>query len=135
MRRSAITTAGCALLVIFLAAVTNADDKPTPARHERHVIMEVTGYCPCKKCCGPKARGVTASGRDITDNGGRFVAADTKKLPFGTKVVIPGYADDKPVEVLDRGGAIKGDKLDLFFPTHKQALQWGRRRVEVTILE
>jgi 3D (Asp-Asp-Asp) domain-containing protein len=100
--------------------------------HARPVLMEVTAYCPCTKCCGKEAHGVTASGRLINHNHGRFVAADTSLLPFGTRLVIPGYSNG-PVEVVDRGGAIKGNKLDVFFPTHDEARQWGRRWVEVII--
>jgi 3D (Asp-Asp-Asp) domain-containing protein len=37
--------------------------------------------------------------------------------------------------VLDRGGAIKGNKLDVFFPTHAEALKWGRQRIAVTVLD
>ena len=97
--------------------------------------MEVTAYCPCTKCCGPRAQGITASGKTVDHNGGRFVAADTKVLPFGSKLSIPGYADNAPVEVIDRGGAIKGHKLDLYFPTHAEALLWGRQHVDVTVYE
>lgn len=103
--------------------------------HVRTVLMQVTAYCPCKKCCGPNAHGITASGKDISYNDGRFVAADTRNLPFGTRLVIPGYHNTQPVEVIDRGGAIKGDKLDVFFPTHEEALQWGRQTIEVKIIE
>ena len=71
----------------------------------------------------------------MSHNGGRFVAADTSLLPFGTKLVIPGYAGDEAVEVIDRGGAIKGHKLDLYFPTHEEALEWGRQWVDVTVIE
>jgi 3D (Asp-Asp-Asp) domain-containing protein len=99
------------------------------------IRMEVTAYCPCVKCCGPKAQGITASGKLITTNGGKFVAADTSILPFGTKLMIPGYAGNQAVEVADRGGAIKGNKLDLFFPTHEAALAWGRQMVEVTVIQ
>jgi 3D (Asp-Asp-Asp) domain-containing protein len=95
----------------------------------------VTAYCPCTICCGANAQGITASGKLVTHNGGRFVAADTSVLPFGTKLVIPGYADNQAVEVADRGGAIKGNKLDLFFPTHEAALAWGRQMVEVTVIQ
>jgi 3D (Asp-Asp-Asp) domain-containing protein len=95
--------------------------------------MEVTAYCPCKKCCGPEAAGITASGRLVSHNGGQFVAADAR-VPFHTRLIIPGYAGGQAVPVLDRGGAIKGTHLDVFFPTHEQALQWGRRKVLVTIL-
>lgn len=113
---------------------------PTPSvsiklPHVRTITMQVTAYCPCKKCCGPNAQGITASGKDITYNDGRFVAADTRNLPFGTKLIIPGYHNTLPVEVIDRGGAIKGDKLDVFFPTHEEALQWGRQTVDVKVIE
>jgi 3D (Asp-Asp-Asp) domain-containing protein len=105
------------------------------AVRSKPLVMEVTAYCPCNKCCGPDAQGITASGRRVSHNGGRFVAADTKVLPFGTRLIIPGYADEKRVEVVDRGGAIKGNRLDVFFPTHAEALKWGRQKVEVFVVE
>ena len=105
-----------------------------PAR-PRVVIMEVTAYCPCKKCCGPKAQGITASGKRVNFNNGLFVAADKKVFDFHTKLKIPGYANEQPVPVLDRGGAIKGNKLDVFFPSHQQALKWGRQKIAVTVVE
>jgi 3D (Asp-Asp-Asp) domain-containing protein len=106
----------------------------TIAKRVRTIRMEVTAYCPCKKCCGENAQGITASGHDISYNDSRFVAADTDRLPFGTKLMIPGY-HAAPVEVIDRGGAIKGHKLDVFYPTHEEALQWGRQWVNVTVVE
>ena len=107
---------------------------PAPASPATRVVwMEVTAYCPCKKCCGPRAQGLTASGRHVSYNGGRFVAAD-RAVPFNTKLLIPGYAAGQAVPVLDRGGAIKGKKLDVYFPSHEQARQWGRRFIPVTVL-
>lgn len=103
--------------------------------HKKVVWLEVTAYCPCPKCCGPHARGLTASGRSIAYNGGRFVAADTRLFKFGTRLSIPGYAGGEPVEVIDRGGAIKGYHIDIFFPTHEQAREWGRQRLAVTVEE
>jgi 3D (Asp-Asp-Asp) domain-containing protein len=97
--------------------------------------MEVTAYCSCTKCCGSKATGLTASGKLVTYNEGRFVAADTSMFPFGTKLSIPGYHDGGRVEVIDRGGAIKGNKIDVFFPNHEDAKRWGRKWVAVTIGE
>jgi 3D (Asp-Asp-Asp) domain-containing protein len=105
-----------------------------PIHGPSSIEMEVTAYCACKKCCGPKARGVTASGRPVSHNRGRFVAADTRLLPFGTKLVIPGYAGGRAVEVIDRGGAIKGYKLDVYFPSHQQAKAWGRRKIMVKVV-
>lgn len=106
---------------------------PKKAARARVVRMEVTAYCPCTKCCGPNAAGVTASGLPVSHNGGKFVAADTSVLPFRTKLAIPGYHAAAPVEVIDRGGAIKGRRLDVYFPTHAEALEWGRRIVDVSV--
>ena len=89
-------------------------------------MFEVTAYCPCIKCCG-KTDGITASGTKATS--GRTIAADTTIFPFGTEL----YINDHKYIVEDKGGAIKGKKLDIFFETHSEALQWGRRQVEVFI--
>jgi 3D (Asp-Asp-Asp) domain-containing protein len=112
-------------------AVELTDNKPVS--HRRIMKMVVTAYCPCAKCCGENAAGITASGKRVSYNGGRFVAADAS-LAFGTKLLIPGYANGS-VEVLDRGGAIRGNRIDVFFPTHQQALQWGRQTLEVTVVD
>ena len=111
-------------LVLALAAVAAFLPERWPRR------MLVTAYCPCPECCGPDARGITASGRPVSANGERFVAAD-RDIPFGTMLVIPGYNDGRPVEVLDRGGAIKGNRLDVYFPTHAEARRWGRQWLTV----
>ena len=116
---------------VKLTAIAN---RPASIEQHRTVRMEVTAYCPCTRCCGPAAQGITANGQRISYNGGKFVAADTDFLPFGTRLQIPGY-DSAPVEVIDRGGAIKGRKLDVFFPTHDQALEWGRRTIDVTVID
>ena len=109
---------------------------PGAAAPKTHVVMMlVTAYCPCTKCCGSHAQGLTASGKPVSFNGGRFVAADTRLYHFGTKVQIPGYADGQAVEVADKGGAIKGNHIDVFFPTHDEARQWGRKWVAVTVID
>lgn len=122
--------------------LTNLQDEPVEAAliptlqpRTRTLLMEVTAYCPCTRCCGPNAQGITASGRRVDYNGGKFVAADTSILPFGTRVSIPGYHDGEIVEVIDRGGAIKGNKLDVYFDCHQVARQWGRQWLIVTIHE
>ena len=97
----------------------------------RRVRMRVTAYCPCEKCCGEFADGITASGHKIHP-GDCFVAADSS-LPFGTELIVPDYNANRPVKVLDRGGAITGNHLDVFFPTHEQALQWGVKNLDVKV--
>ena len=92
----------------------------------------VSAYCAGPCCCGEFADGITASGHKIQP-GDCFVAAP-KSIPFGTKLWIPGYNGGKAVAVLDRGGAIKGNKLDVFFggkDGHQKALQFGRQYLQV----
>ena len=114
-------------------------------------LVLVTGYCNCEKCCGwkkswfgfgrpvynygpskgkPKKVGVTASG---VVAGPGTVAADSKVFKMGTRLDIPGYGIGR---VEDVGGAIKGRHIDLWFPSHREALNWGRRWLKVkTIVE
>ena len=104
------------------------------AASARREVFRVTAYCPCRKCCGVwSGDGKTASGRSIRYNGGRFVAADTSVLPFLTKVSVPGYAGGRPVPVIDRGRKVRGRHIDLFFRSHRQAKQWGSRKMWITI--
>lgn len=106
-----------------------------PVRKARTIRMEVTAYSPDERSCGKSADGITASGYSVWTNGMKLVAADTRVLPFNSLVSIPGYNNGRPVPVLDRGGAIKGNKLDLLFPTHEQAMQFGRKHLTVTVWE
>ena len=94
--------------------------------------MRVTAYCPCGKCCGNNNDRKTASGHKIR-RGDVFVAAD-KKYPFGTEVIVPGYNKSRPVKVLDRGYAIKGDRMDVFFDSHRKARNWGVQYLSVKVL-
>ena len=82
--------------------------------------FKVTAYCACSKCCGKWADGYTASGTKAT--AGRTIAADTSILPFGTEVKIEGLGN---YIVEDVGGAVKGNKLDIFFNSHEEALEFG----------
>ena len=97
--------------------------------------MLVTAYSPDARSCGKHADGITASGYSVWTNGMKLVAADTDVLPFGSMVSIPGYDDGEVVPVLDRGGAIKGNRLDVLYATHERALQWGAQWLEVTVWE
>jgi len=95
--------------------------------------MRVTAYSPDARSCGRFADGITASGKPVSHNGGFLVAADTRLLPFGTMISVPGYFNGWPVPVLDRGGAIKGHRLDVLFPTHARARRWGVQHLDVVV--
>jgi 3D (Asp-Asp-Asp) domain-containing protein len=106
-----------------------------PVRAARTITMLVTAYSPDERSCGESADGITASGYSVWTNAMKMVAADTDVLPFGTLLSVPGYDDASIVPVLDRGGAIKGNRLDVLFPTHEQAERWGVQRLSVTVWE
>lgn len=106
-----------------------------PIRPVATMSMLVTAYSPDERSCGKWADGITASGYSVWTNGMKLVAADESILPFGSLVSIPGYDDGGVVPVLDRGGAIKGHRLDVLYATHERALQWGAQNLEVTVWE
>ena len=121
----------CIILFTLLVSIALAmPNKPTVKK------MQVTAYCENACCCGDYADGITASGHIIKD-GDRFVAAPPE-IPFGTMISIPGYNNGEAVEVLDRGSAIVGDRLDVFFGGvngHRRALEWGVQELDVQIVE
>lgn len=104
-----------------------------PVRPVRTIWMTVTAYSPDERSCGDSADGITASLHRVETNAHRLVAADTRILPLGAKISIPGYDQGQIVPVLDRGGLIKGHRLDVLFPTHAQARQWGVKRLPVVV--
>lgn len=83
----------------------------------------LTGYCPCVICCG-KTNGITASGKLATSN--HTIAADSR-YAFGTQMIINGQV----YTVEDRGGAIKGNHIDIFFNSHSEALAFGKKTADV----
>ena len=100
------------------------DIKSAPSFTTKEFI--VTAYCPCKQCCGRFADGYFANNERIS-----FPAiAAPYTIPFKTRIYIPGYA---VAEVKDRGSAIKGNRLDLYFPLHNQAKEWGIKILDIRI--
>ncbi len=71
--------------------------------------------------------GGTASG---LPTGPGVVAVDPTVIPLGTRMYIPGYGDGIAA---DTGTAIKGLRIDLWFPTLAQTYKWGRRTVTITL--
>ena len=98
----------------------------TTSSNTSGTVYKITAYCPCAKCCG-KTNGRTASGTTATP--GRTVAASSQ-FAFGTKLNIGGHV----YTVEDRGGAINGNKIDIFVSSHAQALQWGVRYLPVSVV-
>ncbi len=134
------------LLALLLVNGCGSALKPARNAPYREMVLETTAYCPCGKCCGwkrtwygrpvytsgsnkgkTKKIGHTASGRRARRG---TIAADTRLFPFGTIMYIPGYGYGR---VEDRGGSIKGYRIDLFYYQHRDALKWGRQKKKVRV--
>lgn len=99
--------------------LTVEEPTPTPILIVQHTTLaRVSAYC---------ERGLTASG---LYTGWGSVAAG-QHVPFGTRLYIPNYGYGV---VQDRGGAVYGNRLDVWLPSCWAAVQWGVRWLEVTWL-
>lgn len=90
--------------------------------------FKLTAYCKCSKCCGKWSGSPTASG--VMPKANRTIAVDTSIIPFGTEVIINGntYIAE------DTGSAIKGNKIDIYMPSHQEALNFGVQYAEVFVV-
>lgn len=57
---------------------------------------------------------------------------DPKIIPLGTKVYVEGYGY---AIAADKGSSVKGNKIDVFYPTLKQCYKWGNKKVKIKILK
>ena len=97
-------------------------------------VFTATAYCSCKKCCDKdpsnKWYGITASGRKARWG---TVAVDRRLIKLGSRLRIEGF----PKTVFkadDVGGAIKGKHIDLWFPSHRKAVEFGRQKLVVELV-
>lgn len=107
-------------------AITSRTSSRVSGTSGQSGIYKVTAYCACAKCCG-WSTGITASGARATAN---HTIAAPSTFSFGTKVVINGVT----YTVEDRGGAIQGNRIDVYMDSHAEALQWGVRYLYVEVL-
>ncbi|PST34601.1 hypothetical protein C7256_03100 [Enterocloster lavalensis] len=91
--------------------------------------FQVTGYCSCSLCCGEKEEKLTKS--ETVPKAAHTIAADPSVIPLGTRIVIDGVS----YVVEDTGKAIKGNRLDIYFDTHEEAVRYGRKEKYVYLEE
>ena len=94
----------------------------------QEMVMEATAYtADCNGCSG-----VTATGIDLRSNPGmKVIAVDPSIIPLGSKVWVDGYG----IAIAgDTGGAIKGNRIDLFMNTKEQAYRFGRKQIKIRVL-
>ncbi|MGM0855391.1 MAG: ubiquitin-like domain-containing protein [Bacillota bacterium] len=94
----------------------------------REFYVSSTAYtASCNGCSG-----YTATGINLKSNPNvKVIAVDPSVIPLGTKVYVEGYGY---AVAADTGGAIKGNKIDVFFPSKSDAYRWGRKTIKVKIL-
>lgn len=77
--------------------------------------------------------GVTATGIDLKANkNAKVIAVDPNVIPLGSEVYVEGYGE---ATAADTGGAIKGNKIDVFVPSKSAAKNWGVKTVKVKVLK
>jgi 3D (Asp-Asp-Asp) domain-containing protein len=100
----------------------------TAARGSKVLTMVATAYDGCYACNYPYYGYPSYIGLPLARG---IVAVDPKVIPMGTKLFVEGYG---AAIAADQGNAIKGNRIDLYFDTHQQALNYGMKTVKVTIL-
>ena len=100
-----------------------------PVEAAQTMTVEATAYTAyCEGCSG-----TTATGIDLRANPNqKVIAVDPSVIPLGSKVWVEGYGE---AIAGDTGGAIKGNKIDVFIPDQQGALNWGRQTVTIKILD
>lgn len=88
--------------------------------------FKLTAYCPCANCCGSYTN-TTSTG--VTPVAGVTIAVDPSVIPYGTEVQIYGHT----YIAQDTGGAIGGGRIDIFFNSHQEALNFGVQYAEVYV--
>ncbi|MGG0176362.1 LysM peptidoglycan-binding domain-containing protein [Gottfriedia acidiceleris] len=105
-----------------------SESKTKDSAGSKVIIMEASAYtASCNGCSG-----ITATGIDLKKNPNtKVISVDPSVIPLGSKVNVEGYG----VAIAgDTGGAIKGNRIDVFIPNKQDAINFGRKQVKVTIL-
>lgn len=155
-RRTAVVFLSLAIALAFGGAAAKADEpeaipeEPEAALVERHAgdpgdlslidhydrarceTMVLTAYCPCEKCCGKWSfldHGGTACGERAAEG---VTVAMAPEIPFGTEILIDGVGRRI---CQDRGNAIGTGRIDVYFESHEDALNFGMKTANVLIWE
>ena len=123
---------------------TKDDSKVEETLEGKTYLVEATAYCPCFSCCGKHegddGYGITASGYNVFSCEKNIIAADTDVLSFGTEVklyrTLPSGDEEfiGTYTVEDQGGGIKGERIDIFYFSHEEALNFGRNQLRLEVV-
>lgn len=110
------------------AATTSAAKAST----EKPVVLVAAAPPQAYTATAYSLRGRTASGRPVARG---LIAADPRVLPLGTRVRVEAGNWSGEYVVADTGGAVRGRKIDIWTPTSREAMRFGKRIVRLTVLE
>lgn len=109
-------------------SATKAKAKKASKKYKTLTVNASAYTANCKGCSG-----VTATGLNLKKNPKvKAISVDPKVIPLGTKVHVEGYGE---AIAADTGGAIKGNKIDVFYSSKTKALNWGRKTVKVKVYQ
>lgn len=112
-----------------LSMVPTLSDEPAPAKADivtgRQVRVDATAY----SSMDPGVSLYTATGKFLRRG---IISVDPSFIPLGTHVYIPGYGE---ATADDMGGGIRGNRIDIAFDTHDEAMSFGRQSIDIYILE
>lgn len=104
------------------------EESPEPAEESKEMVMTATAYTAyCTGCSGTTAYGINLRANPNQ----KVIAVDPRVIPLGTKVWVEGYGE---AIAGDTGGAIKGNKIDVFIPSYDNAMAWGVKTVKLKVL-
>ncbi|PLR75345.1 hypothetical protein CU633_21555 [Bacillus sp. V3-13] len=110
-----------------IAQQVSRESQPAPSSGREFYVDSTAYTASCNGCSG-----VTATGINLRANpNAKVIAVDPSVIPLGTKVYVDGYGY---AVAGDTGSAIKGHKIDVFFPGTPEAYRWGRKKVKIKIL-
>lgn len=131
-------------LFIPMPSLSKDDSKVEETLEGKTYLVEATAYCPCFSCCGKHegddGYGITASGYNVFSCEKNIIAADTDVLSFGTEVklyrTLPSGDEEfiGTYTVEDQGGGIKGERIDIFYFSHEEALNFGRNQLRLEVV-
>lgn len=95
----------------------------------KEITVEATAYtATCEGCSG-----ITSTGINLKENPDqKVISVDPSVIPLGSKVYVEGYGE---AIAGDTGRAIKGNKIDVFIPSKQEAINFGVKKLKVTILD
>lgn len=108
--------------------ITVSKSNEEPTSYGKEMIVTATAYTAyCTGCSG-----TTAYGIDLRANPNqKVIAVDPRVIPLGTRVWVEGYGE---AIAGDTGGAIKGNKIDVFIPSYDNAIAWGVKEVKLRVI-